>query len=118
MIISDADKGIREAVREFFPDSIHSRCVLHLVENFRTKLKDLGFKSKDSQILGNLLQSACYKYTRAEWNDYMDDIRLIDERAYNIVMNYAPENWANAFFPGVRQVIFHLITLHITNRSR
>ncbi|XP_020266071.1 uncharacterized protein LOC109841518 [Asparagus officinalis] len=102
VIISDADKGIREAVREFFPDSIHSRCVLHLVENFRTKLKDLGFKSKDSQILGNLLQSACYKYTRAEWNDYMDDIRLIDERAYNIVMNYAPENWANAFFPGVR----------------
>ncbi|XP_020263173.1 uncharacterized protein LOC109839155 [Asparagus officinalis] len=102
VIISDADKGIREAVREFFPDSIHSRCVLHLVENFRTKLKDLGFKSKDTQILGNLLQSACYKYTRAEWNDYMDDIRLVDERAYNIVMNYAPENWANAFFPGVR----------------
>ncbi|XP_020243324.1 uncharacterized protein LOC109821556 [Asparagus officinalis] len=102
VIISDADKGIREAVREFFPDSIHSRCVLHLVENFRTKLKDLGFKSKDTQILGNLLQSACYKYTRAEWNDYIDDIRLVDERSYNIVMNYAPENLANAFFPGVR----------------
>ncbi|XP_020249093.1 uncharacterized protein LOC109826476 [Asparagus officinalis] len=52
VIISDADKGIREAVREFFPDSIHSRCVLHLVENFRTKLKDLGFQIKRYSDLG------------------------------------------------------------------
>ncbi|XP_020272469.1 uncharacterized protein LOC109847650 [Asparagus officinalis] len=102
VIISDADKGIREAVREYFPDAIHSRCALHLVENFRKKLRDLGFKAKDTRILGNLLQSACYKYTKAEWNDYVEDIRLADERAYNIVMNYAPENWANAFSPGIR----------------
>ncbi|XP_020266828.1 uncharacterized protein LOC109842351 [Asparagus officinalis] len=102
VIISDADKGIREAVREYFPDAIHSRCVLHLVENFRKKLRDLSFKAKDTRILGNLLQSACYKYTKAEWNDYVEDIRLADERAYNIVMNYAPENWANAIFPGIR----------------
>ncbi|XP_020270844.1 uncharacterized protein LOC109846034 [Asparagus officinalis] len=99
VIISDADKGIREAVRKYFPDAIHSRCVLHLVENFRTKLWDLGFKAKDTRILGNLFQSACYKYTKAEWNDYVEDIRLADERAYNIVMYYAPENWANAFSP-------------------
>ncbi|XP_020243075.1 uncharacterized protein LOC109821299 [Asparagus officinalis] len=102
VIIFDADKGIREAVREYFLDAIHSRCVLHLVENFRTKLRDLGFKAKDTRILGNLLQSACYKYTKAAWNDYVEDIRLADERANNIVMNYAPENWANAFFPGIR----------------
>ncbi|XP_020243521.1 uncharacterized protein LOC109821775 [Asparagus officinalis] len=49
------------------------------VENFRTKLRDLGFKAKDTRILGNLLQSACYKYTKAEWNDYVEDIRLADE---------------------------------------
>ncbi|XP_020262668.1 uncharacterized protein LOC109838653 [Asparagus officinalis] len=79
VIISDADKGIREAVREYFPDAIHSRCILHLVENFRTKLRDLGFKAKDTRILGNLLQSACYKYTKAEWNDYVEDIRLADD---------------------------------------
>ncbi|XP_020263223.1 uncharacterized protein LOC109839203 [Asparagus officinalis] len=102
VIISDADKGIREAIREYFPDAIHSRCVLHLVENFRTKLRDLGFKTKDTQILRNLLQSACYKYTKVEWNDYVDDIRQADERAYNIIMNYAPENWANTFFPEIR----------------
>ncbi|XP_020249779.1 uncharacterized protein LOC109827226, partial [Asparagus officinalis] len=87
VIISDADKGIREAVREYFLDAIHSRCVLHLVENFRTKLRDLDFKAKDTRIL--------------EWNDYVEDIRLTDERDYNIVMNYAPENWANAFVPGI-----------------
>ncbi|XP_020258705.1 uncharacterized protein LOC109835121 [Asparagus officinalis] len=66
VLISDADKRIREAVIEYFLDVIHSRCVLYLVENFRTKLRDLGFKAKDTQILENLLQSACYKYTKAE----------------------------------------------------
>ncbi|XP_020271923.1 uncharacterized protein LOC109847089 [Asparagus officinalis] len=66
VIISDADKGIQEAVREYFTEAIHSRCVLHLVENFRYKLKDLGLKAKDTHVLGNLLQSACYKYTVAE----------------------------------------------------
>ncbi|XP_020271776.1 uncharacterized protein LOC109846946 [Asparagus officinalis] len=102
VIISDADKGIREAVREYFPEAIHSRCVLHLVENFRTKLKDLGLKAKDTQVLGSLLQSACYKYTIAEWNDYMKEIYEMAPVAYEIVLCYSPENWANAFFPGIR----------------
>ncbi|XP_020266052.1 uncharacterized protein LOC109841498 [Asparagus officinalis] len=102
VIISDADKGIQEAVREYFPEAIHSRCVLHLVENFRSKLKDLGMKAKDTHVLGNLLQSACYKYTVAEWNDYMKDIYEMSPAAYEIVNNYSPEHWANAFFPGIR----------------
>ncbi|XP_020263286.1 uncharacterized protein LOC109839266 [Asparagus officinalis] len=102
VIISDADKGIQEAVREYFTEAIHSRCVLHLVENFRSKLKDLGMKAKDTHVLGNLLQSACYKYTVAEWNDYMKDIYEMSPAAYEIVNNYSPEHWANAFFPGIR----------------
>ncbi|XP_020262552.1 uncharacterized protein LOC109838530 [Asparagus officinalis] len=102
VIISDADKEIREAVREYFPEAIHSRCVLHLVENFRSKLKDLGMKAKDTQVLGNLLQTACYKYTIAEWNDYMKEIYEMAPAAYEIAINYSPEHWANAFFPGIR----------------
>ncbi|XP_020262613.1 uncharacterized protein LOC109838592 [Asparagus officinalis] len=102
VIIFDADKGIQEAVREYFPEAIHSRCVLHLVENFRSKLKDLGMKAKDTHVLGNLLQSACYKYTVAEWNGYMKDIYEMSPAAYEIVNNYSPEHWANAFFPGIR----------------
>ncbi|XP_020249209.1 uncharacterized protein LOC109826596 [Asparagus officinalis] len=102
VIISDADKGIREAVREYFPEAIHSRCVLHLVENFRSKLKDLGMKAKDTQVLGNLLQTACYKYTIAEWNDYMKEIYEMAPVAYEIAIKYSPEHWANAFFPGIR----------------
>ncbi|XP_020263270.1 uncharacterized protein LOC109839249 [Asparagus officinalis] len=102
VIISDADKGIREAVREYFPKAIHSRCILHLVENFRSKLKDLGMKAKDTQVLGNLLQTACYKYTIAEWNDYMKKIYEMAPAAYEIAINYSPEHWANAFFPGIR----------------
>ena len=59
-------------------------------------------KAKDTQVLGNLLQSACYKYSIAEWNDYMKDIYEMPLAAYEIVINYSPEHWANAFFPGIR----------------
>ncbi|XP_020266530.1 uncharacterized protein LOC109842019 [Asparagus officinalis] len=59
-------------------------------------------KAKDTQVLGSLLQSACYKYTIAEWNDYMKEIYEMAPVAYEIVLCYSPENWANAFFPGIR----------------
>ncbi|XP_020263176.1 uncharacterized protein LOC109839159 [Asparagus officinalis] len=70
-----------------------------------SKLKALGMKSKDTKVLGNLLQSACYKYTIAEWNDYMKDIYEMSPAAYKIAINYSPEHWANAFFPGIRLTI-------------
>ncbi|XP_020271073.1 uncharacterized protein LOC109846259 [Asparagus officinalis] len=113
VIISDADKGIQEAV-----------------ENFRSKLKDLGMKAKDTHVLGNLLQSACYKYTVAEWNDYMKDIYEMSPAAYEIVNNYSPEHWANAFFPGIRLTIgdicyrlslyvnFHVIMLTFPTKGK
>ncbi|XP_020263245.1 uncharacterized protein LOC109839228 [Asparagus officinalis] len=68
----------------------------------RSKLKDLGMKAKDTQVLGNLLQTACYKYTIAECNDYMKEIYEMAPVAYEIVINYSPKHWANAFFPGIR----------------
>ncbi|XP_020270732.1 uncharacterized protein LOC109845892 [Asparagus officinalis] len=102
VIIFNVDKGLREVVREYVPEAIHSRCVLDLVKNFRSKLKNLGMKAKDTQVLGNLLQSACYKYTIAEWNDYIKEIYKMSPAAYEIVINYSPEQWANAFFPDIR----------------
>ncbi|XP_020249045.1 uncharacterized protein LOC109826423 [Asparagus officinalis] len=45
IMISDADKGIRATVKEFFPDAFHSRCVLHLVENFKKNMKNFGHKA-------------------------------------------------------------------------
>ncbi|XP_020264543.1 uncharacterized protein LOC109840345 [Asparagus officinalis] len=37
-----------------------------------------------------------------EANDYMKDIYEMSPAAYEIVINYSPEHWANAFFPGIR----------------
>ncbi|XP_020270947.1 uncharacterized protein LOC109846132 [Asparagus officinalis] len=66
VMISDADKGIRAAVEEFFPDAFHSRCALHLVENFKKKMKDFGHKANVATTLGELLQSVAYKFTISE----------------------------------------------------
>ncbi|XP_020254373.1 uncharacterized protein LOC109831464 [Asparagus officinalis] len=102
VMISDADKGIRAAVEEFFPDAFHSRCVLHLVENFKKKMKDFGHKANIATTLGELLQSAAYKFTISEWDNDMKELAAIDHRAYVTVMEYSPERWANAHFPGIR----------------
>ncbi|XP_020258530.1 uncharacterized protein LOC109834927 [Asparagus officinalis] len=102
VMISDADKGIRAAVEEFFPDAFHSRCVLHLVENFKKKMKDFGHKANVATTLGELLQSAAYKFTISEWDNDIKELAAIDHRAYVTVMEYSPERWANVHFPGIR----------------
>ncbi|XP_020271729.1 uncharacterized protein LOC109846901 [Asparagus officinalis] len=102
VMISDADKGIRTAVEEFFPDAFHSRCVLHLVENFKKNMKDFGHKANVATTLGELLQSAAYKFTISEWDNDMKELAAIDHMAYVTVMEYSPERWANAHFPGIR----------------
>ncbi|XP_020245183.1 uncharacterized protein LOC109823310 [Asparagus officinalis] len=66
VMISDADKGIRVAVEEFFPDAFHSRCVLHLVENFKKKMKNFGHKPNVATTLGELLESTAYKFITSE----------------------------------------------------
>ncbi|XP_020249633.1 uncharacterized protein LOC109827083 [Asparagus officinalis] len=102
VMISDADKGIRAAVEEFFPDAFHSRCVLHLVKNFKKKMKDFRHKANIATTLGELLQSAAYKFTISEWNDDMKELAAIDHWAYVTVMEYSPERWANTYFPSIR----------------
>ncbi|XP_020249344.1 uncharacterized protein LOC109826739 [Asparagus officinalis] len=74
VMISNTDKGIRTAVEEFFPDAFHSRCILHLVENIKKKMKDFGYKANITTMLGELLQSAAYKFTISEWDDDMKEL--------------------------------------------
>ncbi|XP_020271728.1 uncharacterized protein LOC109846900 [Asparagus officinalis] len=76
VMISDDNKGIRAAVEEFFPDAFHSRCVLHLVENFKKKMKDFGHKANVMTTLGELLQSAAYKFTISEWDNDMRAVTI------------------------------------------
>ncbi|XP_020259632.1 uncharacterized protein LOC109836158 [Asparagus officinalis] len=91
LMISDANKDIRAAVEEFFPDAFYSRCVLHLVENFKKKIKDFGHKANVATTLGELLQSAAYKFTISEWDNDMKELAAIDHRAYVTVMEYSPK---------------------------
>ncbi|XP_020262834.1 uncharacterized protein LOC109838822 [Asparagus officinalis] len=65
----------------------------------KKKMKDLGHKANVAQILGDLLQIAAYKYTISKWDDYMQELASIDQRAYVTAMEYSPERWTNAYFP-------------------
>ncbi|XP_020272399.1 uncharacterized protein LOC109847579 [Asparagus officinalis] len=102
VMIFDADKGIRAAVEELFPDAFYSRCVLHLIENFKKKMKDFGHKANVTTTLGELLQSGVYKFIISEWDDDMKELAAIDHRAYVTAMEYSPERWENMHFPSIR----------------
>ncbi|XP_020270552.1 uncharacterized protein LOC109845694 [Asparagus officinalis] len=102
VILSDADKGIKQSLKNIFPDAYHSRCVLHLVENYKLKLREMGFTSSAAQRISKLLEFAAYKYTDGEFNAVLRQIRMTDQRAYQVALSYGPSNWANSVFPGIR----------------
>ena len=39
VFISDTDKGLTTTLERYFPDAVHSHCVLHLMKNFKNKFK-------------------------------------------------------------------------------
>ncbi|XP_020270877.1 uncharacterized protein LOC109846064 [Asparagus officinalis] len=102
VILSDADKGIKQSLKDIFLDAYHSRCVLHLVENYKLKLREMGFASSAAQRISKLLEFAAYKYTEGEFNAVLHQIRMTDQRAYQVALSYGPSNWANSVFPGIR----------------
>lgn len=102
VIISDADKGIKEAVKRIFPNALHSRCVLHLVENYKHKLRDIGLPLKLCQELAKTLQDSAYAYTAGQFHVKFNEIRKQNPQAYAAAIRFEPECWANAFFAGIR----------------
>ncbi|XP_020249897.1 uncharacterized protein LOC109827314 [Asparagus officinalis] len=109
VILSDADKGIKQSLKDIFPDAYHSRCVLHLVENYKLKLREMGFASSAAQRISKLLEFAAYKYTEREFKAVLHQIRMTDQRAYQVALSYGPSNWANSVFPGIRYVNYHYL---------
>jgi len=39
VFMSDADKELGSTIEWYFPDALHSRCVLHLMKNYKNNCK-------------------------------------------------------------------------------
>ena len=60
-----------------FPNSLQSRCVLHLMANDKKGCRYLGFSLTKSQILAQLFKISSYKYIVQEFNAEVEKIKAM-----------------------------------------
>ncbi|XP_037462613.1 uncharacterized protein LOC119334044 [Triticum dicoccoides] len=89
-LMSDRQKGLINAVNAMFPDAQHRFCVRHLHQNFAKNWKGDVFKNKLWQIA-----RATHE---ADWKKYMQEMKELDQGAYEYLDAIDPRQWCKAYF--------------------
>lgn len=90
-VMTDRQKGLSNVIDELFPESEHRFCVRHMYTNFFDK----GFKGK---TLKDLLWRAAKSTTVPDFRYWMEQIRQLNEAAYNWLMERHPSEWSKSHF--------------------
>ena len=78
------------AVNALWPEAAHRFCVRHLHQNFAKHWRGDVFKNKLWQIA---------RATReVDWQQYMDEMKALDQDAYEYLEAIDPRQWCKAFF--------------------
>ncbi|GJW73748.1 hypothetical protein Tco_0133118 [Tanacetum coccineum] len=98
-VISDAHKGLEEAVKTWLPQAEHRHCTRHLYANFKKKWSGVHYK--------RMFWAAASSTVEQEFLSKMEDIRRFDPEAHAYLMKREPASWCKAFFqPAVKCVAF------------
>ncbi|KAM0842513.1 hypothetical protein ACQ4PT_058322 [Festuca glaucescens] len=89
-IISDRQKGLINDVNALWPDAQHRFCVRHLYQNFAKQWRGDIFKNKLWQIARETRE--------VDWQQFMDDMKEMDEDAFAYLDAVDPRQWCKAFF--------------------
>ncbi|XP_073119930.1 uncharacterized protein [Henckelia pumila] len=89
--MSDKQKGLIPAFESLFPIAENRFCVRHL----HTNMKRDGFRGLS---IKNLLWAAAKATTIAEFRERMDDMKKIDEKAYEWLAKKPEEQWSKSHF--------------------
>ncbi|KAF5733248.1 hypothetical protein HS088_TW17G00790 [Tripterygium wilfordii] len=92
--LCDGQKGILDAVRRKFPNSLNSFCMRHLSES-------IGKKFKNSRLV-HLLWKAAYSTTTIAFKEKMAEIEEVSSDAANWIRQFPPSHWALVYFEGTR----------------
>ena len=98
--MSDKHDGILRCIPEFFPESPHSYCLVHLKQNVSSLFpKGAGDGLKKKMM--NLLANCAYACTASDFDiaEFMDNGR---GHVKNFIADLPKENYAIAHFPGRR----------------
>ncbi|KAJ4717563.1 MuDR family transposase [Melia azedarach] len=102
VFITDDNMGIRKGITSVFPNANHGACVYHIGQNLKAKFKDVN--------VHELFFKAASLYRQSEFNDFMAEIRKVDQRADQYLVEIGYENWARAHFDGRRYGIMSINT--------
>ncbi|GKB56351.1 hypothetical protein Tco_0912537, partial [Tanacetum coccineum] len=98
-VISDAHKGLEEAVKTWLPQAEHRHCTRHIYANFKKKWSGVHYK--------RMFWAAASSTVEQEFLSKMEDIRRFDPEAHAYLMKREPASWCKAFFqPAVKCVAF------------
>lgn len=102
MFISDRNASIAEGIRTVFPDAEHVLCCWHISQNLvkqfhRTDLKDFFW-------------AAARSYTVHDFDKQMDEIKRMNCRCYDMLMEIGPRKWSRVHCPLPR---YQLMTTNI-----
>eukprot|EP00268_Persea_americana_P036808 TRINITY_DN36330_c0_g1_i1.p1 TRINITY_DN36330_c0_g1~~TRINITY_DN36330_c0_g1_i1.p1 ORF type:complete len:196 (+),score=17.15 TRINITY_DN36330_c0_g1_i1:1803-2390(+) len=88
-IVSDCQKGLVLALANIFPSVSHCYCRCHLAENIKS--------SYNNPVIVIKFWCAAKAYRACEHEAFMEDIRVINEDAYNYIHGFDWQQWSNAF---------------------
>ncbi|GJZ61273.1 RNA-directed DNA polymerase, eukaryota, reverse transcriptase zinc-binding domain protein [Tanacetum coccineum] len=89
-IISDAHKGLIEAVSSWFPNAEHRQCTRHIYANFKRKWSGLQYK--------RLFWIAVATSVEQVFLQKMEEIKLLDVAAFNWLVERNPNSWSRTYF--------------------
>ena len=79
-----------EAVSIWLPDSEHRQCTRHIYANFKKKWSGLQYK--------RLFWAAASCTIKEQFDQYMEQIKILDEEAHKWLVEHNPNTWSRAFF--------------------
>ncbi|PWA85378.1 hypothetical protein CTI12_AA150780 [Artemisia annua] len=82
--------GLERAVSEFLPNAEHRKCTRHLFANFKRKFSGVELQRLFWQATSTSVQDNFYSK--------MEEMRVVNQEAYNYLLQRNPNSWSRAFF--------------------
>ena len=93
-IVPDRQKGPILALKSMLPSACHCFCRHHIAENIKVSFNDHG--------IVRTFWKAARAYRPNEYDVYMNDIRSVDEHAFQYIGAIGHQYWATAYVHGRR----------------
>ncbi|XP_070017554.1 uncharacterized protein [Nicotiana sylvestris] len=90
VFLSNRNQSIANGIRKVLPEAHHDICLYHFEKNLKQR------HAKATVI--NLFQSAARSYKREDFNQLMSQLKSIDKKTCNYIMEEPPERWARSWF--------------------